>query len=111
MLPVKVEAGILCADEPLNVTVAEALLASIFPDVRLILPFNVRVFAPTVKVPEVKVNVFGNVRFRLRETPLLLFIINEVFEPIVNVPLPLMVCDEEPFNVNVFADEGEKPSV
>jgi len=57
MLPVKVEAGILCADEPLNVTVAEALLASIFPNVRLILPFIFKVLLPTTRVPLFSVNM------------------------------------------------------
>ena len=63
MLPVKVEAGILCADEPLNVTVAEALLASIFPNVRLILPLIVNVVEPTVNVPDVNVSEFVTVKF------------------------------------------------
>ena len=53
-LPVKVEAGILCAEEPLKSTIADALLASILPDERLILPLRVRVLAPTVKVPLVR---------------------------------------------------------
>ena len=54
ILPVNVDAGIVCAVEPPNTTVAEALLASMFPEPRLIAPFMVKVLAPTVKVPEVK---------------------------------------------------------
>lgn len=53
--PVKVEAGMLWADDPLKVTLADALLASIFPEVRFMLPFNVSVFAPIANVPAVKV--------------------------------------------------------
>jgi hypothetical protein len=52
-----VEAGIVCAVDPPNTIVAEALLASIFPEVVLMLPFKVNVFAPTVRVPEVRVSV------------------------------------------------------
>lgn len=92
MLPVNVDAGIDCAVEPLNKTVAEALLASMLPEEVLMLPFMVSVFAPTVRVPEVRVSVLGNVRFRLSATPLLLLILSVVLEPMVNVPLPPIVC-------------------
>jgi len=63
MFPVKVEGGILWADEPLNITVAEPLLASIFPDVRVMLPLSVNVVEPTVNVPDVKLSAFEMVRF------------------------------------------------
>ena len=52
MFPVNVPSGILCDDEPLNTTVAAALLASIFPEVLIMFPFKVKVLEPTVKVPE-----------------------------------------------------------
>ena len=91
IFPVKADAGILCADEPLNTAVADALLASMLPDVRLILPFNVSVLAPTVSVPEVKVSVFAKVKLLLKVTPALLLIVKDVFEPSVKVPLPLIV--------------------
>ena len=62
MLPVKVAAGILCANKPLNSSVADTLLAFMFPEVRVMLPFSVKVFAPTVNVPDVNVSVFATVR-------------------------------------------------
>ena len=63
MFPVNVDKGIFCADEPLNVTVAEVLLASIFPNVRVMLPLSVNVVEPTVNVPDVKLSAFEMVRF------------------------------------------------
>ena len=56
ILPVNVEAGIDCAAEPLNTTVVDALLASILPDVRLMLPLRIKLTEPVVNVPEVSVS-------------------------------------------------------
>jgi hypothetical protein len=91
IFPVNAEAGILCAEDPLNTTVADALLASMLPDVRLMLPLRVRVLAPVVRVPAVRVRVLGKIKFLLNVTPELLFIVKDVFEPSVKVPLPLIV--------------------
>ncbi len=54
--PVKIEDGRVIADEFANSIVAKALLASIFPLVLTKeLPAMVKLLAPKVKVPEVKV--------------------------------------------------------
>ena len=55
-MPEKIDAGMLCAVEPLKINVADVLLASIDPDVRVIdepVYFNVR--APITSVPFVSV--------------------------------------------------------
>lgn len=63
IVPVNRDAGIVCAVEPPNTTVADALLASIFPDVRLMLPLIVSSVAPIFNVPEVNASVFPIVKF------------------------------------------------
>ena len=63
IVPVNKDAGIDCADEPPNITVADALLASILPDVRLMLPLRVSSVAPIFNVPEVNASVLPIVKF------------------------------------------------
>ena len=104
ILPVNVEAGMLCADEPLNTIVAEALLASILPAVWLMLPFRVKVFAPKDSVPEARLSELGKTKERPRVTPLILLIVKDVLLPIVKVPPPLIVWFVEPFSVMCIRD-------
>ena len=95
MFPVNVPSGILCDDEPLNTTVAVALLASMFPEVLLMLPFKVKVLEPMVKIPEASDNVVplpmvsAPVKLVLAEntTPLALVTVKEPELPKLLVPV------------------------
>ncbi len=88
ILPVNVEAGIVCADEPPNTTVAEALLASMLPDVVLMDPLTVNVFAPTESVPEDNVSVPFMVGEALAfKLPFVVKLLNVVALP-AKVPVP-----------------------
>ncbi len=88
-LPVKVDAGNVCSEEPPKTTDAEALLASMLPDVRLMDPFRVIVLAPTVKVPEDNVSVpFTVGEVPIVKLPLVVKLLKVVaFPPIVPDPL------------------------
>ena len=115
----KIDAGSVIAEALVSAIVAEALLASIVPLVLVgALPEIVKVFAPTVKAPDVKVNIpailtsppklIPLARFRLRLLSSTLG--NSVFDPLppitifvalppINVPEVVVIA---PFSVNVF---------
>ena len=127
-LELKTEAGKVSAEVLVNTSVAEALLASMLPELRVkLLPERVRVFDPTVSVPAVSARVPATLTLPVSVRPLERFsvrLFNATAGRLVPAPEPAMTMFEllppvklpevyeiAPSSVRVFAPMENAPLV